>query len=115
MAAHGETTRTALVTGASSGIGQASAVALRDAGFRVIGTSRNPATLSADQRIDGVEWMALDLESRDSIRALAEAAGPTDVLINTAGESPSGPHEGPPPAALERLFPGNAAGPGTPT
>ena len=31
----------ALVTGASSGIGKAAALALSDAGFRVIGTSRN--------------------------------------------------------------------------
>src|SRR3546814_10397845 len=102
MAAHGETTRTALVTGASSGIGQASAVALRDAGFRVIGTSRNPATSSAAQRIDGLEWMALDLESRSSFRALAEGAGPIDVLTNNAGYCQSGPPESTPPASLDR-------------
>lgn len=100
--------RTALVTGASSGIGKATAIALRDAGFRVIGTSRNPATAPT---IDGIEWLTLDLESRDSITECATAAGAVDVLVNNAGESQSGPLEELPLDALDRLFQLNVLGP----
>jgi NAD(P)-dependent dehydrogenase (short-subunit alcohol dehydrogenase family) len=39
----------ALVTGASSGIGRATAIALQAAGYRVFGTSRRAASDSADQ------------------------------------------------------------------
>ncbi|WP_082748622.1 SDR family oxidoreductase [Nocardioides jensenii] len=103
--------RTALVTGASSGIGRATAIALQGKGFRVIGTSRNPSTLREDQRIGGVEWLALDLEDRASIAACAQAAGPVDVLVNNAGESQSGPLEELPLDALDRLFQLNVLGP----
>lgn len=100
--------RTALVTGASSGIGMATAIALRDKGFRVIGTSRNPDTAPV---MDGVEWVALELDSRDSIAACAAAAGPVDVLVNNAGESQSGAFEELPLDALDRLFQLNVLGP----
>ena len=45
----------ALVTGASTGIGRATAEALRDAGYRVFGTSREtrPATLRRHHHADG--------------------------------------------------------------
>ncbi|KQY57784.1 alcohol dehydrogenase [Nocardioides sp. Root140] len=103
--------RTALVTGASSGIGQATAIALLGKGFRVIGTSRNPKSLRDDQLVEGVEWLALDLEDRASIVACAQAAGPVDVLVNNAGESQSGPLEELPVDALDRLFQLNVLGP----
>ncbi|QIX28370.1 SDR family NAD(P)-dependent oxidoreductase [Nocardioides sp. JQ2195] len=99
---------TALVTGASSGIGKATATALRDRGFRVIGTSRNPATAP---EVNGIEWLALDLESRESIVACAQAAGTVDVLVNNAGESQSGAFEELPLDALDRLFQLNVLGP----
>ena len=44
------TTRTALVTGASSGIGRATAQLLMDRGHRVLGTSRNPDTIPMRSR-----------------------------------------------------------------
>lgn len=103
--------RTALVTGASSGIGQATAAALAARGYRVIGTSRNPGTLTAAQRPTGVEFLPLDLSDDASIEALAAAAGPVDVLVNNAGESQSGPFEDLPADALRRLFQVNVLGP----
>ncbi len=103
--------RTALVTGASSGIGRATAAALVARGYRVIGTSRRPETLTAGQRPDGVQFLPLDLTDDASIEALAGAAGPVDVLVNNAGESQSGAFEELPVDALRRLFQVNVLGP----
>jgi short-subunit dehydrogenase len=102
--------RTALVTGASSGIGRATAAALVVRGYRVLGTSRNPDALASDQRADGVEYLALDLASDDSIEALAGRLKGVDVLVNNAGESQSGPFEELPGDALRRLFQVNVLG-----
>ncbi|MFF5225872.1 SDR family oxidoreductase [Dactylosporangium sp. NPDC000521] len=100
--------RTALVTGASSGIGKATAAALAARGYRVIGTSRHPSSVQAPA---GVEVLPLDLEDDASIEALATAAGQVDVLVNNAGESQSGPFEDLPTDALRRLFQVNVLGP----
>jgi NAD(P)-dependent dehydrogenase (short-subunit alcohol dehydrogenase family) len=99
--------RTALVTGASSGIGRATAAALAARGYRVLGTSRDPGS----QSLPGVEFVPLDLTSDDSIEALAGRLAEVDVLVNNAGESQSGPFEELPAAALRRLFQVNVLGP----
>ena len=96
--------RTALVTGASSGIGRATAAALVARGYRVFGTSRRPL------KLDGVEPLVLDLESPASIEALAGPLATVDVLVNNAGESQSGPFEELPAEALQRLFQVNVLG-----
>ncbi|MDP3073619.1 MAG: SDR family NAD(P)-dependent oxidoreductase [Opitutaceae bacterium] len=78
--------RTALVTGASTGLGRAFAEMLLAEGVRVWGTSRDPARLAP---ITGLEPLALDL--RDGPAALEifhraeRAAGDFDVVINNAG------------------------------
>ncbi|MFD4985954.1 SDR family oxidoreductase [Streptomyces sp. NPDC058374] len=100
--------RTALVTGASSGIGAAVAARLVERGYRVLGTSRNPEKVAAP--VPGVTYLSLDLADDASVRACATAAGPVDVLVNNAGESQSGPLEELPPEALERLFRINVLG-----
>ncbi|GAA1080065.1 SDR family oxidoreductase [Tsukamurella spumae] len=102
--------RTALVTGASSGIGYETAKLLAQKGYRVLGTSRNPDTIPADKRISGVEYLALDLADRESIAACAAAAGAVDVVVNNAGESQSGPLEELPADAVDRLFQTNVFG-----
>ena len=101
--------RTALVTGASSGIGRATAATLVARGYRVLGTCRAPAQLS--DRLDGVDYLPLDLADERSIEALADRLAGVDVLVNNAGESHSGPFEELPPDDLRRLFQVNVFGP----
>lgn len=108
MSGHRPAHRTALVTGASSGIGRAVAAVLVDRGYEVLGTSRNPQTVPEPLR--GVTWLPLDLTDEDSIRDCAHAAGEVDVLVNNAGESQSGPFEELPREALDRLFALNVLG-----
>ncbi len=109
------TTRTALVTGASSGIGRATAQLLLDRGHRVIGTSRKPHGIPAASRLEGVSYRALDLTDLDAIEGFVTALGGeghrVDIVVNNAGESQSGPLEELPVGALERVFRLNVLGP----
>lgn len=102
--------RTALVTGASSGIGRAVAVALAGRGDRVIGTSRDPEAIDPRRRLSGIEWLALDLTDSASIEACAAAAGEVDILVNNAGESQVGALEELPEEAIRRMFDLNVFG-----
>ena len=74
-----------LITGSSSGVGQSTARLLSQKGYKVFGTSRNPASA---QTISGVEVLALDVRSDDSVaacvKAVASGAGRIDVLVNNA-------------------------------
>lgn len=78
----------ALVTGASSGIGEAAALALVEAGFDVIGTSRDTSGMT-DR--DGVTFLDLDVSSDESVSSavqqVIERFGKIDVLINNAGST----------------------------
>jgi len=84
----------ALVTGASSGIGEATAAALVAAGFEVIGTSRKTADAVPP---DGVTFLDLDVTSDESVTNLVDHVvgqfGRIDVLVNNAGVGAGGAAE----------------------
>jgi NAD(P)-dependent dehydrogenase (short-subunit alcohol dehydrogenase family) len=78
--------RVVLITGASSGIGRATAELLAARGYRVFGGVRAPPTT---RPLAGVELMPLNVRDDTSIKACVEEvcnrAGRIDVLINNAG------------------------------
>jgi NAD(P)-dependent dehydrogenase (short-subunit alcohol dehydrogenase family) len=75
----------AIVTGASAGIGEATARALHAAGYRVFGTYRRPPAT----RLPSVEYLACDVTSDESVKAaVGEVLSKTDridLLVNNAG------------------------------
>jgi 2-deoxy-D-gluconate 3-dehydrogenase len=88
--------KTALVTGGNSGLGQAMALGLREAGARVAVTGRDAAknaAIAAELGDDAV--FRLDVRDGDSvsatITAVAERFGGLDILVNNAGLFRGGP------------------------
>ncbi len=78
--------RTAVVTGASSGIGAATARTLAAAGFHVFCAARREDRVAELAAEIGGTPIVCDVTSADSVAALADAVGPRlDVLVNNAG------------------------------
>ena len=100
----------ALITGASSGIGRASALALAKVGYRVFGTSRKPMTAPAN----GITMLVADVTDDTSVQALiAEvmaATGRIDLLVNNAGYALSGAAEESSIGQVQALFETNFHG-----
>src|SRR3954469_8884447 len=81
-------TRRAVVTGASSGIGEATARALRSAGWDVVAVPRRAERLQALEAETGALAFAADLTSPADVDALAEwldESGPVHALVQVAG------------------------------
>jgi NAD(P)-dependent dehydrogenase (short-subunit alcohol dehydrogenase family) len=90
------TGRTALVTGATSGIGRAVALQLASDGAEVIVHGRDPQrgaeTVAAIEQAGGrARFISADLTDPVALRRLADEAGDVDVLVNNAGLSWFGP------------------------
>ena len=86
------TTRTAFVTGASSGIGAAAARRFLDAGWRVVATGRRRGRLEAlagDDQHDRLHVAAFDLRDADALASAVGSLPPgfdgVDLLLNNAG------------------------------
>jgi NAD(P)-dependent dehydrogenase (short-subunit alcohol dehydrogenase family) len=78
--------RVVLITGASSGVGQATARLLAQQGHKVFGTSRAPTSA---EPVANLTMVALDVRSDASVAAcvntVSSQAGRVDVLVNNAG------------------------------
>ncbi|WP_392588836.1 oxidoreductase [Serratia ureilytica] len=108
--------KTILITGVSSGFGQALAREALAVGHRVIGTVRNSEALRAfgaldTQRAFGYLLDVTDVERIDEVVGEIESAiGPIDVLVNNAGYGHEGILEESPLAELRRQFDVNVFG-----
>jgi NAD(P)-dependent dehydrogenase (short-subunit alcohol dehydrogenase family) len=106
-----DTARVVLVTGASSGIGQACARHLAGRGWRVFGTSRRADDGARDA---GVEMLRMDVDRDDSVdsavRTLLERAGRIDAVVNNAGWALAGAVEDTPAARAMAQLETNFAG-----
>ena len=81
--------QTVLITGASSGIGKATALLLKREGFNVFGTTRRPDAVGPQE----FPMLALDVRSDDSVKALFDKVGRVDVLVDNAGYALTGAAE----------------------
>jgi NAD(P)-dependent dehydrogenase (short-subunit alcohol dehydrogenase family) len=112
-----------VITGASRGLGLASAIQLYERGWRVVGAMRSPdvglerlraatGAAAGDPRLIGVR---LDLDDPSSIvaaaKAIEEAVGAPDALVHNAGIAAVGSVEDMPFGVWEQLFRTNLFGP----
>ena len=107
------TSRAALITGCSSGIGRATAERLAKKGWTVYATARNVEAI-AQLREHGCRLLPLDVTDEGSMRRTVEEVerveGAVGVLINNAGYSQSGAVEDVPMEKLRRQFETNVFG-----
>ena len=104
-----------LVTGANSGIGEATAVALVEAGAKVYGTARREAVLLEVRATHPrIHWVLSDVRdpasTRKAVEAVVREAGRLDVLVNNAGAFRPGPLEASSPADIALQFETNVYG-----
>ena len=105
--------RTVLITGASSGIGKATAQLLISQGWKVIAAARTTEAMS-DLRESGAEVLPLDISDIRSRQRLAtqihQKFGALDALVNNAGFGEVGPIETMPIQTAQNLFDVNVFG-----
>ena len=108
--------QTVVITGASSGIGKASAKLLAEKGYRVFGTARRPevaSDLADEAKSKGLDLTLLKMDVRDdaSVKAGLDTIGEVDILVNNAGFEVFGPLEEMTVTDLEDQFQTNVSGP----
>jgi NADP-dependent 3-hydroxy acid dehydrogenase YdfG len=108
-----EVSKAVLITGCSSGIGQATAAHLASNGWTVYATARRPESIQ-DLAAEGCKTLALDVTDEESMRsavaAVEEAEGAVGALVNNAGYSQSGAVESVEMDQVRRQFETNVFG-----
>jgi NAD(P)-dependent dehydrogenase (short-subunit alcohol dehydrogenase family) len=106
--------KTILITGASSGIGRATAIRFQAEGWNVAATMRNPEGETELQQLENLAVLPLEVTNQQSINTAIvntiERFGAIDVLLNNAGYGLAGALEAVEPAQLERQFATNVFG-----
>lgn len=105
--------KTIFITGASSGLGKATAKLFAEKGWKVIATMRKPGEETELHQLDIVTLLPLDVTNADQIKAIAEKAialSDIDVVFNNAGYGLAGPLEGLSDAQLTRQINTNLLG-----
>jgi NAD(P)-dependent dehydrogenase (short-subunit alcohol dehydrogenase family) len=106
------TGKTALATGATSGIGKAAALTLAEHGATVLvhgrDASRGVGVVEQIELTGGhARFVAANLSDPDDVARLAAQVGPVDILVNNAGSSWFGPSNELTVTTYDRLFDGN--------
>ena len=105
---------TVLITGASTGIGKATALYFQQQGWNVIATMRDPEHGRDLKQLDRVLLTSLDVTQSDSIRQAVTAGldrfGSIEVLVNNAGFGAYGPLEATSMETVRRQFDTNVIG-----
>jgi NAD(P)-dependent dehydrogenase (short-subunit alcohol dehydrogenase family) len=106
--------RSVLITGTSSGIGEATAQYFLKRAYRVFATARQPEKLGAWSRTEQLIPLPLDVTKPESVRSAIDnvlrIAGQLDVLVNNAGVGLAGPLEAISVDEIERHFQTNLFG-----
>ncbi|MDR0787047.1 MAG: SDR family oxidoreductase [Gemmatimonadota bacterium] len=108
--------RTALVTGASRGIGRAVAVALAESGAQVVATARSSASLAELAEQIGCRAVPADIASPAGVDALVRGVrgvlgGDPDIVVNASGSFSLAPFAETDPGEFEHLLRINLTGP----
>ncbi len=107
-------TQTILITGASSGIGKATAKLFHEKGWNVVATMRTPEKEEELKTLDNVLVTRLDVTDGESIgtavKETIDRFGKIDVLLNNAGYGAYGPLEAFPMERIVRQFNTNVIG-----
>src|SRR5580692_990466 len=104
-----------IVTGATSGIGEAAAVAFQEAGARVYGFARrNDAVGAARENHPNIQWLVADVADEGQVTGAVESvvrqAGRLDVVVNNAGIGVFAPLEQSTGETVRRQFEVNVLG-----
>lgn len=106
--------QTIFITGASSGIGKATASHFAAQGWNVVATMRNPDDGAELAKLPRMQVLALDVTQPETISKAAQAAldrfGAIDVLVNNAGYGAYGPLEAFSMPRVEKQFNTNVIG-----
>ncbi|MEJ5053460.1 SDR family oxidoreductase [Sphingobacterium sp. MYb382] len=106
--------KTLFITGASSGIGQATALYFANNGWNVVATMRNPERQNVLKDADNILVVKVDVEQPDTFEPAIQAGiakfGKIDALLNNAGYGQHGLFEATSAAQIKRQFSVNLFG-----